>query len=104
METRLVCEKQLHSRPKSIRHGGAQRPGSRLRQTDRPRNPDKKPDLNHMINGKTVTVTAPIFLLRSTAPCWRCPHKQEVVALAFKWAVDKNTPVNEQPREGTTLV
>lgn len=52
----------------------------------------------------TLRVTAPIFLLQTSAPCWRCHTKQLVVALAFRWVPDPDELQDEQPRKGEPLV
>jgi hypothetical protein len=55
-------------------------------------------------NKNIVRVTAPIFLLRSTESCWRCHARQEVIALAFRWRLDKELAADEQPQEGEPLI
>ena len=57
-----------------------------------------------MNNDNILRVTAPIFLLRSTESCWRCHASQEVIALAFRWRLDKDQDEDEQPAEGEPLI
>ena len=57
-----------------------------------------------MNNDNALRVTAPIYLLRSTESCWRCHACQEVIALAFKWHLDKGLDADEQPQEGEPLI
>lgn len=51
-----------------------------------------------------LRVTAPIFLLRASESCWHCHTSQEVIALAFRWRVDKNHDEDEQPEENEPLI
>ena len=57
-----------------------------------------------MEDDNLLRVTAPIFLLRSTESCWRCHASQEVIALAFRWCLDKDFATDEQPQEGEPLI
>jgi hypothetical protein len=57
-----------------------------------------------MDDDNTLRVTAPIFLLRSAETCWRCQASQEVIALAFRWRLDKDQDKDEQPEENEPLI
>jgi hypothetical protein len=57
-----------------------------------------------MEDGNILRVTTPIFLLRSTEVCWRCHASQEVIALAFRWRLDKDQGEDEQPAEDEPLI
>jgi hypothetical protein len=51
-----------------------------------------------------LRVAAPVFLLRSSASCWRCHVNQEVIALAFRWCLDKDLSADEQPQKDEPLI
>lgn len=57
-----------------------------------------------MENDDILRVTTPIFLLRSSESCWRCHASQEVIALAFRWRMDKSQDEDEQPEENEPLI
>lgn len=57
-----------------------------------------------MNDDNTLQIIAPIFLLRSTESCWRCHSSQEVIALAFRWYLDKEIAADEQPENGEPLI
>ena len=57
-----------------------------------------------MEDDNRLRVTTPIFLLRSTESCWRCHASQEVIALAFRWRLDKDQDKDEQPEENEPLI
>ena len=57
-----------------------------------------------MNDDNTLRVTTPIFLLRSAESCWRCHASQEVIALAFRWRLDKELAADEQPQEDEPLI
>jgi hypothetical protein len=57
-----------------------------------------------MTENNKLHVTAPIFLLRSTESCWRCHASQEVIALAFRWRLDKDQDEDGQPGENEPII
>jgi hypothetical protein len=57
-----------------------------------------------MEDDNRLRVTTPIFLLRSTESCWRCHASQEVIALAFRWRLDRDQDKDEQPEENEPLI
>ena len=61
-------------------------------------------NIRNMDDNSILRVTAPILLLRSNESCWRCRAGRPVIALAFRWRVDKNQDKDEQPEENEPLI